>query len=158
MSFVSRKGTFSGMRRVSPCSISLVRGMPCEETYSAKHNPKVDLHDLSRDRVDHDIRQMPVADSQDVTDHRAYGDAPRVSQAHHEPRHGVLVLLGEEVAHDRLEALDVLLVPLNDQTALRVDVLHVHQALSEIIALHVFRAIPMGEAHQSGSLRTARNE
>ncbi len=74
------------------------------------------MHELTRDRVNEDVGAMAITDSQHPSHHRSHGHTPSIVQSHGKPRHRILVLLGEEMPHDRMELLDHLGV-FQDQVA-----------------------------------------
>lgn len=76
--------------------------------YLTERYPKVNMNHLTTGVIDKDVGTMSVSDTDDVTDDIRNRQAPAVRQSHSEPAQRLLLLLDEEVTHDRSKALAIL--------------------------------------------------
>lgn len=102
-----------------------------------KRNAKVDVHKLAGVVVDEDVRTVPVAEADHVPDNGRHCDTARILEPHRKPRQRLQVLLGEEVAHDRVEMGHALLVGFDDRFVHVVVCLELLELTAYLISQHV---------------------
>lgn len=76
------------------------------ESHLFERDSKVDVDEFARGFVDEDVRYVTITESEDVTNHRCRGDAPRVVQAHLEPKRWDFLTLPEQMSHQGRHLLE----------------------------------------------------
>jgi hypothetical protein len=123
-------------------------------TYRVEGDAVVDVDELARLFVDEDVGAVAVAEADGVANHRRCGRAPGVLEPHREPCERRLVLLGEEVAHDRVDAARRLGKLAADLLG-RVRVLPLGNLLPEVAQRWVVRIVP-AQSDAIGTLSSQR--
>jgi hypothetical protein len=108
-----------------------------DATHILKHNTKINVYDLAGDLVDHDVGHVPVADTEYMSHDGRDGHAAGIVQTHGEPAHRILVLLREEMTHDRLEPFRLLEPPSQHVGMLPVLLLDFMDVLPELVGVDI---------------------
>lgn len=109
-----------------------------QQTYLVEGYPEIDMQDLPRLCVDHDIRAMSVAQTNQMAHHAANGNRASILKAHGIPADRVVTHFRKEVSHDGLEILLVVQERL-DQFCMRVavSVLYDFHVVAEFLRVDV---------------------